>query len=137
MERNDTHPPFSNVAQRMHIFLAYFNILYFFEIFFLTILLFISFGKLIAVIAGSLLSIGLAYHIVQIYYTSELHRKIQLFVIDIHFAVSVAYFVRFFFSHHPVSFIFLSFIFIRIVITALEPVLLYLLTDRTVKAIFK
>lgn len=137
MERNGIHSNLSNFARKIPIYLAYFNVLYFFEIFFLTILLFISMGKLIAVLAGSVLSLTLAYHIVQIYYRSELHRKIQLILMDIHFAIAIAYFVRLFFSSHPMSMIFLSFIFIRIIITALEPVLLYLLTDRTVKTIFE
>jgi len=123
-------------GHRIHIFLSYFNILYFFEIFFLTILLFLTMGKIVAVIGGGCLSIALAYHIVQIYFKSKLHRLIQLFLMDIHFAIAIAYFVRLSLSNHPISMIFLSFIFIRIVITALEPVFFYLLTDRSIKKIF-
>lgn len=122
---------------RIHIYLSYFNTLYFFEIFFLTILLFFAFGKILAIVCSITLSIGLAYHIVQIYYKSERHRKIQLFLMDIHFAIAIAYFFRLFLLNHPTSFILLFFIIIRIAIAVLEPVFFYFLTNTSIKKIFK
>jgi hypothetical protein len=101
------------------------------------ILLFISLGRLIAVVAGGVLSLALSYHIIQIYYQSERHRKLQLFVMDIHFAIAIAYFARLLLYNHPMSFVFISFLFIRIIITSFEPFLMYVLTDERMKEVFR
>ena len=120
------------VTARIHIYSAYFSILYFFEIMYLMVLLFFVTGSGPALVAGAVLAPLLSYHIIMLYYGNALHRKIQLYLMDLHLALSVASIARALFWNTDATAIFVSFLFIRMILILGEPVLIYFLTDRTV-----
>jgi hypothetical protein len=76
---------------RVHQYTAYISTLYFFEILYLMIALLFLYGKTASIIAGAVLSLLLAYHIIQIYFKKPLHRKLQLYLMDLHAAFVIGY----------------------------------------------
>ncbi|MBN2160671.1 MAG: hypothetical protein JW807_14880 [Spirochaetes bacterium] len=70
---------------------AYISTLYYLEIIFLMLMLVFLYGKAVAVSAGIILSLALAYHIIQLYYKKKPHRIIQLWIIDVHAAFTAGY----------------------------------------------
>ena len=63
---------------RVNQYTAYVSTLYFFEILYLMITLLFLYGKTASIVTGAVLSLLLSYHIIQIYFKSPLHRKLQL-----------------------------------------------------------
>jgi len=126
----------SLIRGRMHQVTAYLVTLYYLEIIFLMFSLLFLYGKLAAIGAGMLLTILLAYHIIQIYFRKNLHRKIQLFIIDIHASFAVGYLfyntARGLESDPAALFIFIT----RTVILIFELMLLFVLTRDEVVAGF-
>ncbi len=120
------------VTARIHIYTAYFSILYFFEIMYLMVLLFFVAGSGSALVAGAVLAPLLSYHIIMLYYGNARHRKVQLYLMDLHLALSVASIARALFWNSGTTAVFMSFLFIRMLLMLGEPILIYFLTDRTV-----
>ena len=120
------------MAPRIHVYLSYFCLLYFMEIIYIMVLLLLVGGRLPSLAAGGALSLLLSYHIIMLYYRNSRHRKIQLYLMDLHLAISAAAFMRLLFWDSRTTTVMLSFMFIRLIITVLEPVFIYFLTDRTV-----
>ena len=81
----------SMVRTRIHQLAAYLVTLYYLEIISLMFGLLFLYGKAVSIIAGIVLSLLLAYHIIQLYLKNDLHRKIQLFIIDIHAPFAAGY----------------------------------------------
>jgi hypothetical protein len=79
------------IEQRIHQYTAYIMTLYFFEILYLMIGLLFLYGKAASIITGLVLSLLLAYHIIQIFFKKDLHRKLQLYIIDMHAAYVMGY----------------------------------------------
>ncbi len=123
-------PPISRIRE----ILPYFNLLYFFEIFYLMILLFFIGGKAPALLAGAVCTILLTWHILMLYYRVPRHRKIQLYLMDIHLALAAASIVRLAFWGFGASAIFACFMSVRILIALAEPFLIYYLTGSVQKA---
>jgi hypothetical protein len=81
----------SLVRNRIHQVAAYMATLYYLEIISFMFGLLFLYGKAVSIIAGVVLSLLLAYHIIQLYLKNDLHRKIQLFIIDIHAPFAIGY----------------------------------------------
>ena len=81
----------SRAITRIHQYTAYVSTLYFFEILYLMIALLFLYGKTWSIITGTILSLLLAYHIIQIYFKKSLHRKLQLYLMDLHAAFVIGY----------------------------------------------
>ena len=79
------------LRNRIHQLAAYMATLYYLEIISLMFGLLFLYGKAVSIIAGVVLSLLLAYHIIQLYLKNSLHRKIQLFIIDIHAPFAIGY----------------------------------------------
>ena len=77
--------------KRIHLLTAYVATLYYFEIIFLMFGLLFLYGTAVSITAGALLSLLLAYHIIQLYYRKKTHRAIQLWLIDLHAAFAAGY----------------------------------------------
>ena len=112
---------------------AYFTLLYFFEVIYIMFILLISSGKTTAVIIGLISSVLLSYHIISLFLKKNLNRKIQLFLMDIHFAYALAYII----NALAVNTVLINadrlILFIRIIIVIFELPLIYFLTDEKVK----
>jgi hypothetical protein len=89
MEQLDTIR--AGILKRIHLLAAYGAVLYFSEIIFLMFGLLFLYGKTVSIAAGAILSLALAYHIIQLYYRSRVHRAIQLWAIDVHAAFAAGY----------------------------------------------
>ena len=124
------------ISARLNIFLAYFSILYYFEILYFMVVFFLIGGKYFSITFGFVSALLLSWHIIMLYYKKPGHRKIQLYLMDVHFAVSAAAFIRMILWHNGSSALFMSFIFIRTLITLAEPFFIYLLTDDETAAEF-
>lgn len=120
------------ITARIHVYTAYFSVLYFFEIMYLMVLLFFVAGSGPALAAGAVLAPLLAYHSIMLYYRNPLHRKIQLYLMDLHLALSAAAIARALFLNPGTTAVFMSFLFIRMLIMLGEPFMIFFLTDRTV-----
>ena len=115
---------------------AYFTLLYFFEVIYIMFILLISRGKTTAVIIGLFFSVLLSYHIISLFLKKEVNRKIQLFLMDIHFAYALSYII----NALAVNIVLINgdkiILFIRIIITIFELPLIFFLTDEKVKGYY-
>lgn len=111
---------------------SYFNIVYYFEIINLMILLFFVFGKISAVLSGLTCSVLLSWHIIMLFFRKQNHRKIQLYLMDFHVAVSAGIITRMITSPVPATNVQTTLIALRIVVVLCELWLIFMLTDKEV-----
>ena len=71
--------------------IPYIATLYYLEIMYLMFIVNFIAGKIISVGAGFALAILLSFHVVALFNRKNLNRKIQLFLMDLHFAYSAAF----------------------------------------------
>jgi hypothetical protein len=81
----------SLIRNRISRVSAYMATLYYLEIISLMFGLLFLYGKAASIIAGTALTLFLTFHIIRLYFTIDLHRKIQLFIIDAHAAFAAGY----------------------------------------------
>jgi len=81
----------AGITKRIHQLTAYVATLYYFEIIFLMFGLLFLYGPAVSITTGALLSLLLAYHIIQVYFRKNIHRVIQLCIIDLHAAFAAGY----------------------------------------------
>lgn len=127
----------SAVRGKAHRLGAYIATLYYIEIIILMIMLVFIYGKIAAVLAGVILSLALAYHIIQLYYKNDLHRKIQLAMIDAHAAFAAGYLFYFAWPGIEADALGPFIIAARSLILACELPLLFLLTTDEAAAEFR
>lgn len=71
--------------------IPYIATLYYVEIIYMMFILNFLFGKVIAVASGVTLAVLLSFQVIALFSRRNLSRKIQLFLMDLHFAYSVAF----------------------------------------------
>jgi len=120
------------VQKKIVTVVSYFNIVYYFEIINLMILLFFLFGKITAVLSGLTLSLLLSWHIIMLFFRKQNNRKIQLFLMDVHVAISAGIIIRTISSPLPVSAVQTSLLTMRILVVLCELLLIFILTDEEV-----
>ena len=74
-------------------FIPYVATLYYIEIIYMMFVLNFMFGKAVAVISGILLAVLLSVQVVALFNRIDSGRKVQLFLMDLHFAYSVAFII--------------------------------------------
>ena len=79
------------IKTRIHQISAYIATLYYLEIVFLMFGLLFLYGKAVSIAAGVALTLLLTYHIIQLVFRNRLHRKLQLYLIDIHASFAAGY----------------------------------------------
>jgi len=77
--------------ERAGSIIPYIATLYYVEIIYLMFVLNFLFGKISSVVSGIALAVFLSFQIVSLFNRRDLSRKIQLFLMDIHFACSAAF----------------------------------------------
>lgn len=117
------------LKSRIYIVISYFNILYFFEIISLMFSLLMFFGSSTAMIIGFTLGALLAVQIIGLLLKGGIFRNVQLYLMDIHFSYSLAYFINLYFIGASFNTISLMFIIIKIAIVCLELPFILLLTE--------
>jgi len=125
------------VRNRIHQLAAYLVTLYYLEIISLMFGLLFLYGKAVSIIAGAFLSLLLAYHIIQLYLKNNLHRKIQLFIIDVHAPFAVGYLFYNIAQGMEVEMVSLFIIIVRVLILAYEIPLLFILTGEDAVEVFR
>ncbi|HPJ41248.1 MAG TPA: hypothetical protein PLY21_02915 [Spirochaetota bacterium] len=91
---------FRDISGRIIPYIATF---YYVEIIYLMFVLNFLLGKVPAVIAGITLAVLLSFQIVALFSRRDLSRKIQLFLMDIHFAYSAAFIFSRIIADFPLS----------------------------------
>lgn len=94
------------------------------------------YDKLFSVINGLLLALLLSIHIIMLNLRKNISRKIQLFIMDIHAAFSIPFFLGIIINSHSRSYIDSVFILLRFIIFCFEIILIYILTDEEVIKLF-
>lgn len=89
--------------RRAHSALPYVSTLLYAEIMLLFIFLNFLYGKPVALVAGIILTALLTLHVIMLFNDNPLNRKIQLLLMDFHFAWSVAFVVIRMFPGIPLS----------------------------------
>ncbi len=108
--------------------ISYFNILYFLEIINIIMVLLITYGKPLSIGIGFVLSVLLSLHIIRFYFNRGCSRKIQLFLMDIHFAYSFPFFIYILIDSINITMLDGFFMTIRFIILCAETIFIYLLT---------
>ncbi|MFC1669348.1 hypothetical protein ACFL20_03090 [Spirochaetota bacterium] len=127
----------SILKKRINAVTAYFTVLYFFEIIFFMIVFLVTQGKLIAVIFGILTAIILTAHIISVYFFKNRNRKIQIVLMEIHFAYSISFIISYFIHGIGGYIIDNIFLIVRLILILGEIPLIYLLTDKEVINLYK
>lgn len=125
------------LRNRIHQLAAYMATLYYLEIISLMFGLLFLYGKVASITAGVVLSLLLAYHIIQLYLKNSLHRKIQLFIIDIHAPFAIGYLFYNIAQGVEVDLLALFIILVRTFLLACEIPLLFYLTGKDADEIFR
>lgn len=120
------------IKKALPLVLPYFTILYYVEIIYLIFILLILFGKTFSIIAGAILSLLLAYHIISLNYMKNMNRKAQLVIMDIHFAYSISFIANLLMIDIPVSGHDIPLIGIRLLLIIVELPMIFYLTDREI-----
>lgn len=110
--------------------LPYIATLFYVEIILLFIFLNFLYGKTAAVAAGLLLTVLLTLHVIMLFNDYPMNRKVQLLLMDVHFAWSVAFVVIRIFPGIPLSVIDIAAVLFRTAAASVElPVILLVTAD--------
>lgn len=123
------------VVERVNIFVAYFDVLYFLEILYIMIVLNILFGSVISFITGFCLGILLATQIVMIYFKKRIARVIQLVLMEFHIAYSFPLLVGLMLGYRTYT-LDCVFILFRTALNSIELLLIFLLTAESARREF-
>jgi hypothetical protein len=80
------------IIKKSQSFLPYLATFYYVEILYLMIFLNFIYGKTFAITICLFLTVLLTFHILSLFKKKSISRKVQLYLMDLHFAFSVAYF---------------------------------------------
>jgi len=72
-------------------YIPFVNLLFFFEIIYFMFIISFLMGKAAGILSGLIFLVLIIWQTIGLYSRREIHRKIELFMMDIHFALSVAY----------------------------------------------
>ena len=118
------------IIKTSHSFLPYIATFYYVEIIYLMIFLNFIYGKTFAVSICIFLTILLTFHIFSLFNKKRINRKIQLYLMDFHFAFSVAYFFNRIFTESDLTSIDSIVMLFRLVTALMEIIIIFALTDR-------
>ena len=122
-----------NLIKRADSAVPYVATLYYIEILYFMFFLNFLYGKTFSVVAGITLSFILTLHVIKLFNKKHFNRKLQLLIMDIHFAYSLAYFVNKLFAGYHLIFIDLTIIYFRFITALIEIFLIIVLTDDIIK----
>jgi len=116
--------------------LPYLASLYYLEIIYLLVILTMVLGKSVALALAFSLAILLSIHLVGLSERNELNRKIQLFLMDIHIAYTLALFGGTLWNHVPLNTVDAIISVIRLVMAAFEIPCVIILTGKSARSMF-
>ena len=110
-------------------FIPYLATFYYVEIIYLMIFLNFIYGKSLSITIGILLTVLLTIHIFSLFNKKSTSRKIQLYLMDFHFAFSVAYFFNRIFTESDFTSIDSIITLFRLLTALIELITIFTLTD--------
>jgi len=113
-------------------FLPYLATFYYVEILYLMIFLNFIYGKTFSVTIGMLLTVLLSIHIFSLFNKKSINRKIQLYLMDFHFAFSVAYFFNRIFTDSDFTSIDSIITLFRLLTALIEIITIFAITDNKI-----
>jgi hypothetical protein len=123
-----------NIKEKVNSFVPYLATFYYVEIIYLMIFLNFLYGKIFAVTACLLLAFSLTIHIFRLFNKKDINRKIQLYLMDIHFAYSLAYFFNRMFAGIDISGVDAAVTAFRLITACLEITAMLILTDKIIRS---
>jgi len=123
-----------DIKEKVNSFVPYLATFYYLEIIYLMIFLNILYGKISAVTSGMILTFLLTFHIFRLFNKIDVNRKIQLYIMDFHFAYSLAYSFNRFFSENDLTIFDYTLIILRLLTAFIELAAVLILTDRIIKS---
>jgi len=123
------------IVERVNVFVAYFDVLYFMEILYIMIVLNILFGSMVSFITGFCLGVFLATQIVMIYFKKRIARIIQLVFMELHIAYSFPLLIGLILGYrtYPLDYLVILF---RTALNGIELLLVFLLTEERARREF-
>jgi hypothetical protein len=121
------------LKERADFFVPYLATFYYVEIIYFMFFVNFLYGKFFSVAIGLLLSGFLTFHVIRLFNKKNINRKLQLYFMDFHFAYSLAFFLNKVFSGCNLTVIDHAIIYLRLFIALAEIMLVFVLTDRTIK----
>ena len=120
------------IIKRALSFLPYLATFYYVEILYLMIFLNFIYGKTFSITIGMLLTVLLTIHIFSLFNKRPISRKIQLYLMDFHFAFSVAYFFNRIFTHSDFTSIDSIITLFRLATAIIEIIAIFAITDKRI-----
>lgn len=121
------------LKKRADSFTPYVATFYYVEILYFMIFINFLYGKVYAVITGISLSIILTSHVLRLFYKKDFNRKLQLFIMDFHFAYSSVFIINRLLSGWTLSSIDYTIVYFRLFTACIEIFMIITLTDKTIK----
>ena len=115
--------------EKSHSLLPYIATFYYVEIIYLMIFLNFIYGKTLAVSIGIFLTALLTFHIFSLFNKKSFSRKVQLYLMDFHFAFSVAYFFNRLFTDSDLTGIDLFITISRLIVALIEIITIFAISD--------
>jgi len=122
------------IIKRTTSFLPYLATFYYVEILFLMIFLNFIYGKTLSITIGILLTVLLTIHIFSLFNKKAISRKVQLYLMDFHFAFSVAYFFNRIFTQSDLTSIDSIITFFRLLTALIEIITIFAITDNKISS---
>ena len=117
------------IIKKAIYFLPYLATFYYVEILYLMIFLNFIYGKTFSITLGILLTALLTIHIFSLFNKKSISMKIQLYLMDFHFAFSVAYFFNRIFTHSDFTSMDSIITLFRLVTALIEIITIFAITD--------
>ncbi len=113
---------------RLPEFVSYISLLYYIEIIYMMLVVVIIFGKAASLAAGFIASLLLAFQIISLSMRKEFSIKVQLVIMELHFALSAVFITNLFMRDFTLYGQDILITVVRLFLAALELPLIYLFT---------
>ena len=117
------------IIKTSHSVLPYIATFYYVEIIYLMIFLNFIYGKTFAASLGIFLTLLLTFHIFSLFNKKSFNRKVQLYLMDFHFAFAVAYFFNRLFTDSDLTSIDSMIALLRLTVALIEIITIFAITS--------
>ncbi|MCL1834086.1 MAG: hypothetical protein FWG49_06240 [Leptospirales bacterium] len=120
------------IAKKSYAFLPYLATFYYVEIIYLMLFLNFIYGKTLAVSISIFLTALLSLHIFSLFNKKSFSRKVQLYLMDFHFAFSVAYFFNRIFTESDFTSVDSGLTIFRLATALIEIITIFAISDNKI-----
>jgi hypothetical protein len=123
----------SGLNEKKFSIVPYFATIYYAEIIYLMLVINFFYGKVISIITCMLLAFLLTVHVIRLFNKKNFNRLLQLYIMDVHAAYSLAFFFNKIYSGYNLAAGDYVVIFFRLAAAAAEIIMILVLTDKLIK----